>query len=320
MWLPRRNPPRLDFSPMSDRLDMRTAGPPADAMTWTAGEGLDVLVRIGASVASLPPSDARVANAILKDPKNIVYLSVIDVAELSETSTATVVRASQRLGFRGFQDLKLALAQSLSGASDATAVMSGLSDTAAPHEVLEHALQTGAQALRDAAATVDPASFAAAVDLLGEAGRVLIVAAGTSHPLAADVARALVSTGHPAEAPAEVMAQHLAARLLRPGELCIAISHTGTTIPTLQAGEFAREGGARVLAVTGFPRSGLAIVADRVLVVGSREYGFYLSGTARRLAILRVLQALCMAAAYHNPTRAAAGFEATKEVVAHHHH
>lgn len=278
-----------------------------------------MVARIGASVASLPPSDARVASTILKDPKQMVYLSVVDVAELSETSTATVVRASQRLGFRGFQDLKLALAQSLAGTSPATAVMSGLSDRATPHEVLEHALQTGVQALTDAAATVDGASFAAATDLLGEAERVLVVAAGTSHPLAADVARALVSTGHRAEAPGEVMAQHLAARLLTPGELCIAISHTGTTIPTLQAGSFAREAGAGVLAVTGFPRSGLAMAADRVLVVGSREYGFYLSGTARRLAILRVLQALCMAAAYHNPTRAAVAFEATKDVAVRHH-
>jgi RpiR family transcriptional regulator, carbohydrate utilization regulator len=70
-----------------------------------------VLATVRSVLPSLQPSDARVAQLILDEPDAIVYRSVGDVAEAAQTSSTTVVRCTQKLGFRGFHDLKLALAQ-----------------------------------------------------------------------------------------------------------------------------------------------------------------------------------------------------------------
>src|SRR3712207_3398759 len=73
-----------------------------------------VLTRVRAHLPSLQAADARVAQAILDQPNVVIFKSASEMAELAGTSSATVVRCVQKIGFKGFHDFKLALAQELS--------------------------------------------------------------------------------------------------------------------------------------------------------------------------------------------------------------
>ena len=44
--------------------------------------------------------------------KDVVYWSVSDLAEHAQVGETTVIRFCRRLGYRGYQDFKLAVAQS----------------------------------------------------------------------------------------------------------------------------------------------------------------------------------------------------------------
>jgi RpiR family transcriptional regulator, carbohydrate utilization regulator len=257
----------------------------------TVGEAGGALARLRAILPDLQPSYGRVASSILTAPEATVYRSISEAAESAHVSTATVVRCAQRAGFRGFQDLKLALAHDLAAVADAQVdSLARKSDGTTLGEVLE----SGAQTLRDAVKLIDPKAFSAASERISTAGRILFTAIGTSAALAQDAAYRFNIIGARGESPADVHAQHVVARSLGFGDVCVAISHTGSTRETLTTVTAAKEAGATTVAITSFLRSPLTELTDITLVAGSRELSLRLEAVASRLAHMGVLDALLL--------------------------
>jgi RpiR family carbohydrate utilization transcriptional regulator len=280
-----------------------------------ASQAQPVLPRVRAILPSLQPSDARVAEVILDQPEAVIYRSVSELAELAETSTATVVRCAQKLGFKGFHDLKLALAQELS------AFRGGVAEDkrdGAPESVLARVTAAGAESVRDAGALVSPVAFASAAAALASANRILFVAVGTSAPLAQDAAYRFRTIGLHADAPGDVHVQHVASRLLDRHDVCVAISHTGATRETLDAVRAAGAAGAGTIAITSFLRSPLTEIADVVLTAGSREVSFRLEAMASRLAHMAVVDALLVAVAESDEARSQAALDLYASTLADH--
>jgi DNA-binding MurR/RpiR family transcriptional regulator len=274
-----------------------------------------VVPRIRALQPSLHPSDARVAHAILQEPEAIINVTVSDLASRAETSASTVVRACQRLGFTGFHDLKLGLARE-SGLERVAPSDIGATDT--PGEVVRKILAADAAAMHDAVSTIDSDQMTEAVDALEGAGRILLVAVGTSAPLAQDAAYRFRTIGLEADAPADVHVQHVRARLLEPTDVCLAISHTGSTHETIACVTTARALGVKTVALTSFARSPLTELVDVALIAGSRETSFRIEAMASRLVHVSVLDALFVSIALRRPDAAAAAIAATGEVLGEH--
>jgi DNA-binding MurR/RpiR family transcriptional regulator len=270
-----------------------------------------VLPRIEAALPSLIPSDARVAQLILRTPDAVIYQSITEFAAEANVSTATVIRCAKKLGFKGFHDLKLTLAQDL-------AAFRHLGGEGEEPSVLERVTAAGAQSVRDASALVDPVAFDAAAQALGRARRVLFVGVGTSAPLAQDAAYRFRAVGVEAEAPADAHVQHVAARLLQPDDVCLAISHTGSTQETLATVDAARQAGAHTILITSFLSSPLAEISDLVLTAGSREVSFHLEAVASRLAHLAVIDALLVAVAEQDEERSQHALDLYADVLSEH--
>jgi len=272
--------------------------------------------RLRAALPSLQPSDARVARAILDEPEAVIRRSVTEVATAAGTSASTVVRCVQKAGFRGFHELKLALAQDLAVFEHER--RGGSPRGGDPASVLLDVCEVGAQTVRDAAATVDHRQLARAVEHLTAARHVLLVAVGTSAPLAQDAAYRFSTIGLAAQAPADVHVQHVAARLLAPGDVCLAISHTGSTRETCSAVRSAAGAGAATIVLTSFLRSPLTDLADVTLVAGMREVSMRLEGMASRLAHMAVLDALIVSLAVRDEARAQRALDRYADVLSEH--
>ena len=72
----------------------------------------------------------------------------------------------------------------------------------------------------------------------------------------------------------------------------IGLSHTGTTVDTIDALREARSHGAATAAVTNFPWSPITEVADFVLITAARETAFRSGATTSRIAQLTVVDCL----------------------------
>jgi RpiR family carbohydrate utilization transcriptional regulator len=277
----------------------------------------EVQARIRAHLATLQSADARVARVIADQPNVVIYRSASEVGELAGTSSATVVRCAQKMGFKGFHDLKLALANELAvfEAARATEPPAGGDPRLA---VLIQITLAGAESVRDAGALVDPEAFAAVVGAIAEARRVVFFGVGTSAPLCQDAAYRFSAIGVLAEAPADVHVQHVTARLLSEEDVCVVVSHTGSTRETIVAAEAAREAGATTVAITSFAASPLTEVVDHSIVAGTRELALRLEAMASRLAHLALLDALLVAVAALDPDRSQAALELYTDVLGEH--
>lgn len=275
-----------------------------------------ITAQLRARMPALTPSLQRIGRVILDQPTEIIHMTVSDLAEHAGTSVATVVRFCQDIGLKGFADLKIRLAAE--SIPPERGLHEDVTGTDTPAAVLDKILRSTAQAITDALGTVDAHSFTEAVGVLARAQRLLVVAVGTSSPLAQDAAYRFRTAGLPAEAPLDPHVQHVSAGLLQPADACLAISHTGQTRETLASTTAAKHAGAATIALTSFYRSPLTKIAGTCLVAGSRETNFRVEAMSSRIIHSTVLDALYVAFCLANPQRAQAAQHLTAEVLTEH--
>ena len=240
-----------------------------------------LLARLRAALPLLGPSERRVAGVILAHSNAVVDWSTSELAAAAETSTATVVRACQTLGFRGFQHLRLEIARAVTSATPAP-------DT----DHLSRIFSAAADSIRVGRDSVDLASLDTAVAAITDARRLVLVGSGFSAPPLQDAAMRFATVGRAAEAPSDVLGQQFAAASLTPVDVCLAVSYSGANVHTLQACTAAAHGGATVIAVTSFMRSPLTRLADIALVTGPVTQAHDVDPFLSRLSHLLVLHAI----------------------------
>ncbi len=273
-----------------------------------------VLATIRAQLSGLLASEERVARVILDHPDQVIQLSVGELAERAGTSSSTVVRACQRLGFKGYQHLKLGLAHDLGALQ--FLVPKPSSDTSRPQDVLDEVLATAARGIESVRATLVNADFHKAVALLANAHHVLCIGHGTSVAPAQDAAYSLTLIGLKAQSPQDILAQQLTATMLTTNDVCLFISHTGETIPTLTVAQAAQQAGAATIAITSYRQSALTRLVDITLVAGAQKVGFQLEAMASRFAHLLVVDALYIAVAQATLPRSAEVLDAAARITA----
>ena len=217
---------------------------------------------IRALIPSLIPSEALVAEALLRRLDDIAGLSAARLAAAAGTSPATVVRTCQSLGYSGLNELRDALA------GEAMAAPRPADDDPVG-TALDRTIAAGLEQIESMASILDRDQFARAVDALAEAQRVLVVTVSDLAALGHYAVFHFALVGRPAEAPSDVITLHALARLLKPGDACLAIGHSGTNSLTIGIAQAARDQGATVIAVTSFARGALADLAHIHLAVGT---------------------------------------------------
>lgn len=272
--------------------------------TKSALMGGEFVARAQAALPSLGDTDKRVIEMILSEPEAVVRGSVTELALKAGVAQSSAVRACQRIGYRGYQDVKLAITRDLARQDQQTQELShddGIDGKTPAGQILDSILRRSARALVDAAQTVSPEMLSLAIDRIAAASRVLVVGNGTSAAPAHDAAYRLSALGIVTISPADVMAQHMAARHLDETCVCVVVSNTGATRESLLAAEAARAAGALVVAITSFTNSPLTRVADAALIAGGPEHGFRLEAMASRLAHLGVIDAIFVGIAVRRP-------------------
>lgn len=253
----------------------------------TEPAGKPVLATIRSSFDALTRSDRLVMQEILERPGEVIHLTVGELAERTGVAESTVVRACHKLGFRGYQDLKIRLARE--STPDNSPVEHHLNPKASPIETLRAVVAIQTEMLGDVLSLVDEKAFTATVDALTNARRIMIVGFGSSSTVAAEAEEKFASIGLDVHAPAQANRRILDASRLTSQDVMICVSQTGATLDTINYGELARRGGATVVAVTSFARTQIEKVADIVLTTGARDLDYrfgYLGGRTSHLVLL----------------------------------
>ncbi|GAA3050205.1 MurR/RpiR family transcriptional regulator [Streptomyces glomeratus] len=286
----------------------RTPARPAEDTTPAA-----TLARIRAALPTLAPSERRVADAVLADPGQASELSISALGEKADTSVATVMRFCRAIGITNYPQLRLALAAAAAHehavGGERPAPGTDISATDTLDEIVKKIIYNEVRALEDSGAGLDLQALGRAVDAVAGARRIDIFGVGASAFVGQDLHQKLHRIGHMAFIWTDRHAALTAAALLGPGDVALAISHSGETEDTLEPLQAAAERGATTIALTNVPRSTLAESADLVLTTCARETPFRSGATVSRIAQLALVDCLFVGVAQRSFDETTAALE-----------
>ena len=280
---------------------------------------VSVLVRVRGAMPSLRPAEQRVAEAVLSDPAGVSESSITTVARRCQTSETTVLRFCRAIGLNGYPELRIALARAAQWEEtdhSAGATITGqISATDSLADVVAKITHADARAIEETGSSVDLGALERAVDAVVGAGRVDIYGIGASALVGADLHQKLHRIGLVSFAWSDPHLALTAAAVLRPGDVAVGVSHTGTTIDTVDALRVARARGATTIALTNFDRSPLVAEADLTLLTAARETTFRSGAMSSRIAQLALIDCLFAGVAQRSYEQAIAALEDTYAVV-----
>lgn len=264
--------------------------------------GGDAVVRIRGRMEDLQPAFRRIAEVILQDPRAASSLTIGGLAREAGCSEATVVRLTHELGYAGYRELRMRLAEETAVARERETAYEGDVD---PEDdlaaVVGKIAAADTRAVRDTADILDLEVLAEAAGAISGARRIAAFGAGASGLAAGDLHAKLSRVGLMSSVHTDAHDALPAAALLQEQDVAVGISHTGRTEEVLAALQVAAEGGARTIAITNSPASPLAAAADMVLMTAAHESAFRSGATASRIAQLTVVDCVFVAVAQRLP-------------------
>ncbi|HEY3631723.1 MAG TPA: MurR/RpiR family transcriptional regulator [Jatrophihabitantaceae bacterium] len=299
---------------------------PRKAKLSTAATDADLpegtVVHIRALLPSLPPAGRQLGEYIVANPTAVTAMTITEISTACGVSETSTVRFCRAIGFHGYAELRLALAAEMGRVQGSGHVGRVVGSDITPADdlsaVIEKISYADARAVEETAAQLDVDVLKRVIDALVAARRVDVYGVGASAFVALDFQQKLHRIGRVAFAWSDIHIALTSAALLGKQDVAVGISHTGVTRDTIEALTEAGHRGATTVALTNFPLSPIAKVADLVLTTAARETTFRSGATASRLAQLTVVDCMFVGVAQRTYADTRTALEKTREAISGH--
>lgn len=232
----------------------------------------DFLTRIKASYNQFTKAEKKVADYILQNPREVLFMSITDLADVCEVGDTSVFRFCKTMEMKGYQEFKMMLSLSMrdeSGEIDQFAGNISLDDTF--EELAQKVLNTNVNALMETYSLLNPEVFKKAIDYLHEAKRVCFFGVGASLLTALKATNKFLRIEPKVYCMQDSHMQAMIASTMASDDVAVLFSYSGATKDTIHVAALAREAGARIICVTRFNKSPLTSYADLTLLCGANE-------------------------------------------------
>ena len=235
---------------------------------------MSVLVKIEATLDAMSPGDRQIGQYVVERSEQVLRLSSAALATETGTSQSSIVKFSQKLGFTGYSDLKLAVSEAWARRQEI------------PDELIHGTIQAGddypvvmkkligskLMSIQQTLQLNREKDIHRALELLTGARRVHLVGVGASSLVARDFSYKLQKLGHNVQYDSDVHIQMANASTLDPGDVLFALSYSGASAETVKIAQFAKGRGASVVAVAKVAKTPLHDAADiRLYTVADEE-------------------------------------------------
>lgn len=216
-------------------------------------------------------AEKKIADCIIGRKKEVIDMTVAELAKASGTSDATVSRFCRKCGFKGFQQLKMDLAREVLKEQGKAVPVSNDILRSDISQSLQNILANKVAELTETVSMIDPKSLEKILCLLEQARTVQVAAVGNTIPVALDFCFKLNQIGISAVSGTIWDAQVAYTFNMQKADVVVVISNSGTSrrLQTLMKG--AKENGCKVIAITNNPDSPVAKAADYNMITATRE-------------------------------------------------
>ena len=245
-------------------------------------------------------SEKKVADWLFSHSGEVLPYSITDFASKCESSEATIVRFSKRLGCRGYQDLKITIAKE----HEKKVIAPMITSKDDCFAIFEKVCNDAYMSLERTKKTLSAESMTKASITISEARRVVLIGLGASAQVAEDASNKLLRAGCNSSAYADTHMQAIAVSQLREGDVVIGISQSGSSKDIVESMKMARAHGATTISITSKERSPIARQSDILLLTDTEETRHSTLGLNSHISRLVVIDALCYKIVYQNSERA----------------
>ena len=253
------------------------------------------LLRIKSAMEVFKPAERSIAQFVLDNPERVMQMSISEAARDIGVGESTVIRFCRAVGYKGYQEFKLRLAQDL--VEPVEYIHENISFADRTEDLAQKVFQTNVRAVADTMKSLDPGMVEVAAKALAGARRIDIYGVGYSSLTALDAKLKFARLGLVADSYGDAHLQAMAAALLGRGDVAIGISHSGSTRDVVDALAGARKSGATTISITNFSPSPITRSSDVVLLTASPESPLGGEVLTSRIAQLCVIDVLSVALA-----------------------
>ena len=202
---------------------------------------MTLLSQLKESLPSLSKAEARIAEAILRDPEVMVNITTADLARLAGVSDPMISRFSRTLGCNSFPDFKVQLAASL--ASNVSFISEAVSPGDDAARYIEKRISANQASLSYLRGKLQPEVIEQAVKALRQSKQIEIFGMGGSAAIAHDAQHKLFRLGIPTVAYEDHLMQRMVAAAATNKTTVLCFSFTGRTQTTIEVVRIAKENG-----------------------------------------------------------------------------
>ncbi|WP_110926214.1 MurR/RpiR family transcriptional regulator [Bacillus massiliglaciei] len=271
------------------------------------------LGKIRSYYARFSEKEKKIADYILNSPDKIIHSTINEVAEDLNVADATVFRFCKRLGFKGYQAMKIALASEI--ISPIQEIHEEISETDDEITVAKKIFKSNIRTLENTLQILHEPAFQEAVRIIRQAEKLNFFGTGGSAVIAMDAYHKFVRTGIPSFAFLDSHFQLMAASQLTDRDAAIVISHSGTNKDTHNILQVAKENGAKTIGISSFPKSPISTDSDVALFTSSEETEYRSEALASRIGQLSLIDALYVNIMKHNKEKAQESLSKVRDAI-----
>lgn len=234
--------------------------------------GPKLLVDIQLLYNQLTKTERKVADFVLKNTQQVLFMSITDLSDACGVADASVHRFCRTIGVKGYQEFKMKL--SLSMISEDGAIKeteNSMLKVDSLKYTMDNILESQINALKETHMLLDQEAVERTVRMMEEAKRIFFFGIGDSMLTANEARNKFLRITNKVSGIEDPHMQAMLASMANSEDLIFFISYSGATKDNVYVAKIAREVGAKIVTLTRFIKSPLTAYADAVLLCGSNE-------------------------------------------------
>lgn len=232
------------------------------------------LLRVQSNYNQFTQAEKKVADFILKNKKEVLYMSISDLAASCNVGDTSVFRFCKKMKLNGYQDFRRELSLCM---NDNSSDEADLSKAISPDDSFEvyakKIMQNNVNALNETFLLLDKNVFLRVMNYFEEAQDIYFFGVGASMLSAMFAMNKFLRITTKVHCVADVRMQTMISSMLNENSLAVVISYSGATKESIQFAKLAKSSGAKVVCITKYAKSSLTNYTDEVLLCGINEEG-----------------------------------------------
>lgn len=250
-----------------------------------------VLNKICALFDSFFETEKKIGDYIIKNPKEVVDMTVGELATKCKVSEASVSRFCKKIGMKGFHHLKISIAKEIVADDDNKEYCTNISIDNM-EQSLKSILTNKIAELSQTVSMMDVDNLSQILEEINKAKSVLFAAVGNTIPVAMDGAYKLNQIGIPAISTPVLETQLAYSYNLTEDDVVIAISNSGESTGVINILQAAKQKNATTISITNHDSSSIAKISKYHIETASLEKMMFHEYCFSRVSATMVIEIL----------------------------